>query len=157
MNDLQSIAIPKPFWDELENALMIKSKELVKDIAKVLRVDERKLLTELRSQKKAFHLLELDRDEEEKYECSALVQTNAVAFMCRKPIVYGKRTCPEHEFFQMTHELVSKPNLQRILLPSKEEGTFFADALTQQIYSINYERMGYIQKNKCFLFEVEAE
>lgn len=152
MNEMSSIAVPKPFWDELETALMIKSKELIKEIAKVLRQDEKKLLQEFKSHKTQLHLLDLDRDQEEEYECTAIVCTHSVGYRCRQPVLFGKKCCPKHEFFHLSAELKSKPSLHRI---DSEEGTFFADTLTQQVYSVDYERVGYIQKDKCYIFEVE--
>ena len=146
-----SIAVPKILWDELENALMIKSKELIKDIAKVLRQDEKQLWQEFKSKKKQLHLLELDRDQEEDFECTALQATTQVAHRCRKPVLFGKTVCPEHEFFTMPVQWNSKPQLQRIV----GEEPLFVDSLTQQVYDIHYERVGYIQNKKCIVFEVE--
>lgn len=146
-----SIPVPKILWDELENALMIKSKELIKDIAKVLRQDEKQLWQEFRSKKRNLHLVDIDSNQEE-YECTALLCSTPVAHRCRKPVLFGKPVCPEHEYFLLPTELKTKPQLQRI------EGTdepLFVDSLTQQVYSRFYERKGSIVNNKCFVFEIE--
>jgi hypothetical protein len=147
-----SIPVPKVLWDELENALMIKSKELIKEIAKVLRQDERQLWQEFRSKRKSLHLLDVDSNQED-YECTALVCTTPVAHRCRKPVLFGKPVCPEHEYFTLPSELKSKPQLQRI--EGTQEEPFFVDSLTQQVYSMFYERKGYIHNNKCIVFEIE--
>lgn len=146
---IKSIAVPRVLWDELENALMIKSKELIKDIAKVLRQDEKQLLQEFRAKKTQLHLL--DNDGEDDYECTALTSTTAVAHRCRKPVLFGRTVCPEHEFFSLSSEMKSRPQLQRI----QYEEPLFLDSLTQQVYGIDYERKGYVQKNRCILFEVD--
>ena len=151
MSESNTIAVPKPLWDELENALMIKSKQLITEIAKALRQDEKVLLQEFRSKKTNLFLLELDREEEEEYECPALVNTTKVAHKCRKPKMYGKPFCPEHEFFRATSELEAKPKLQRI---ASSETPLFVDTLTQQVYTVDYERVGYLQKEKCIVFDV---
>ena len=132
-----SIPVPKVLWDELENALMIKSKDLVKEIAKVLRQDEKELWKEFRSRKKNLHLVELDSNQEE-YECTALVCCKPIAHRCRKPVLFGKPVCPEHEYFTVPAELKSKPQLHRIMGSSDEP--LFVDSLTQQVYSLYYER-----------------
>lgn len=149
METTQQIGVPKLLWDELESALMIKSKELIKDIAKVLRQDEKILYQEFRSKKTQVHLVEFDCAEE--FECSAVSLNKPVAHKCRKPVLFGKPFCPEHEFFSLTNELKQKPNLHRI----QGEEPLFADTLTQQVYTVDYERVGFLQNNKCFVFEVE--
>lgn len=151
MAELKKVGIPKPLWDELENALMIKSKQLISDIARTLRQDEKQLLQEFRSKQTSLFLLELDREEEEEYECPALVRTTKIAHRCRKPKMYGKPFCPEHEFFTITAELQSKPVLQRITA----EEPLFLDTLTQQVYSINHDRIGEMKNEKCIVFEIE--
>jgi hypothetical protein len=143
------IGVPKLLWDELENALMIKSKELIKDIAKVLRQDEKILYKEYRSKKTNIHLIEFNCQED--FECSAFVLDKPIAHKCRKPVLFGKCFCPEHEFFSLPCDAKNKPHLHRI----QGEEPLFADTLTQQVYTVNYERVGYLQNNMCFVFEVE--
>lgn len=152
MTEANTLSLPKPLWDELENALMIKSKQLISEIAKVLRVDEKPLLQEFRSKKTNVMLLELDRDEEDKYECSALITTTKVAHLCRKPTLYGKKFCPEHEYFRATANMESKPQVQKL---SCCEEPLFVDTLTQQVYTVDYDRVGYIRNEKCIVFEIE--
>ena len=147
----RSIPVPKLLWDELESALMIKSKELIRDIAKTLRQDESKLLQEFRSKKTSLHLLELDREEEQDYECQALLTSTPIAHRCRKPVAYGKAYCPCHEFFTMPHELASKPRVQRL----QGEEPLFVDRLTRQVFTVDQQRVGYLEKSKCIVFEVE--
>ena len=147
-----SIPVPKVLWDELENALMIKSKELIKDIAKVLRQDEKQLWQEFRSKKTQLHLIEIETNQEE-YQCTAFVCSTPVAHRCRKAVLFGKTVCPEHEYFTVPNDLKSKPQLQRI--EGDTEEPLFVDSLTQQVYSIFYERKGYLQNKKCIVFEVE--
>ena len=147
-----SIPVPKVLWDELENALMIKSKELIKEIAKVLRQDEKQLWQEFRSKKTPLHLVETESNQEE-YECTGLVCSTPIAHRCRKPVLLGKSVCPEHEYFTLPSDLKSKPQLQRICGETDEP--LFVDSLTQQVYSLFYERKGYLQNNKCILFEIE--
>lgn len=145
------VSIPKPLWDELENALMIKSKQLISDIAKTLHQDEKLLIQEFRSKKTKLILLELDREEEEHYECPAIVTNTKIAHKCRKSRMYGHHYCPEHEFFTMAPELQAKPTVQRI---ASSEDPLFLDTLTQQVYTIDHQRIGYLQNEKCFVFDI---
>jgi hypothetical protein len=147
---LKSVCVPKLLWDELESALMIKSKELIRDIAKTLHQSETILLQEFRGKKTSLCLLELERDNEEMFQCCALDFTTPIAHRCRKPVAYGMKFCPSHEFFLMPSDLSNKPRVQRI---QGEE--VFVDSLTQQVFTVHQERIGYINNNKCFLFEIE--
>lgn len=147
---LKTVPVPKLFWDELESALMIKSKELIRDIAKTLHQDASILLQEFRSKKTTLCLLELDREEEEEFECCALELTTPIAHRCRKPVAYGMKFCPAHEFFTMPNHISTKPNMQRI---QGEE--LFVDTLTQQVYTVQQERVGYIGGKKCCVFEID--
>lgn len=144
------IGVPKLLWDELENALMIKSKELIKDIAKVLRQNEKVLYQEFKSKKTSLSLIEFNCAEE--FECSALCLDKPIGHKCRKPVLFGKTYCPEHEFFALSSELKNKPHLYRI----QAEYPLFADRMTQQVYSIDYQRVGFLKDTKCFVFEVEG-
>ena len=148
----KSVAVPKPLWDELENVFMIKSKELVQDIAKTLRQDFSVLWKEVRSKKTTLFLVEME-EEQEDYHCSALLSTSKVAHKCRKPTMFGSTYCPEHELFTLSDELKNKPQLQRI---KGTEEPLFVDCLTQQVYNLNYERVGYIQNEKCVVFKLEG-
>lgn len=153
MSDLNKplFPVPKPLWEELENALMIKSKELIQDIAKTLRQEPGPLWKEFRSKTKQLFLVDTNYEDEE-YSCSALLCTASVAHKCRKPTMYGKPYCPEHESYIPNVNLKNKPQVQRL----KSEEPFFVDCLTQQVYNLNYERVGYIQGEKCIVFEVEG-
>jgi hypothetical protein len=147
-----SFPVPKVLWEELENTLMIKSKELVFDIAKTLRVDGNPLWKEFRAQK--THLFLIDSPSEiEEHSCKATLCNSKVAQKCRKPTMFGKWYCPDHEYYVPSEDFKKKPQLQRI--PEAEE-PLFLDCLTQQVYNENYERVGYIMNQKCFVFEMEG-
>jgi hypothetical protein len=146
-----SIAVPKILWDELENALWIRSKDLIQDISKTLSQDPKPLLQEFRSKKSSLYLIELERDSEEQFECAALETNTSVAHTCRRPVLYGRNYCPCHQFFQSSKEFENKPKLQRI----DAEESIFVDTLTSQVYSEKYERIGYLQGTRCILFEIQ--
>lgn len=148
---VKSVMVPKLLWDELENALMIKSKELIKDIAKTLRENETVLMKEFRSKKTGLCLLELEREEEEQYECSAIVCSTLIAHRCRRPVAYGTTFCPAHEFFTIPNCIRNKHSVSRI---QGEE--LFVDSLTQQVFNVNQERVGYMVGSKCLVFEEEG-
>ncbi len=143
--------VPKPLWEELENALMIKSKELILEISKTLRQDSAPLWKEFRAKKGHVFLVDINQESDD-YICNALVCSSKVAHKCRKPSMFGKEYCPEHEHFVLPDELKKRPQLQRI--PSEEP--LFLDCLTQQVYNLDYERVGYMENKKCIVFELEG-
>lgn len=150
MNTQTTVPVPKPLWDELESALMIKAKQLIGDLAKTLRQDEKQLLQEFRAKKTNLFLVDLEMDTDE-YYCSAILDTTKVAQKCRKPAMFGQSYCPQHQFFVLPTELQNKARVQRI---SYEE-PLFVDPLTQLVYTSDYERVGSVKNGKCMLFELE--
>ncbi len=148
-----SYPIPKPLWDAIENVLMVKSKELMKDIASSLRQPEKPLLDAFKAKKHTFHLVEIPDEMEGTHTCQAFVCTKAIAHRCRKPTLLGKTTCPEHEFTKQP-ALGTKPILRRIL--TEEGETYFIDNI-QNVYTVDYEVVGTFAENKVTLFEIEEE
>jgi hypothetical protein len=150
----RSIPVPKHLWDQLDIVFSIKARELIKDIAKTLHQDEKKLLQEYKKQKVPLYLVELSEPTEEQFLCQALVETTEVAHRCRKPVIYGCRYCPNHEPWQLPTHLSTKPVLHRV---DTETGPVFLDELTQQVYSLQHERIGYKEGAKIYIFETESE
>ena len=149
----KSYPIPKPLWDAIENVLMVKSKELIKDIASGLGQPEKPLLEAFKAKKHTFHLLETSDEMEDRHECDVLICTQAVAHRCRKPTLLGRTTCPEHEFVKLP-QLGTKPIVQRLI--TEEGETYFIDNI-QNVYTIDYQLVGTFAENKVTLFEIEEE
>jgi hypothetical protein len=149
----KSIPIPKPLWDALENVLMVKSKELIKDIAKTLNQSEKPLLEAFKAKKHSFHLLDLSDPTDEVFQCQAILCTSAVAHRCRKPVLYGQCLCPAHEFYKAPH-LDSKPTLQRL---QTETGDVYFINDEGCVYDKDYQRVGTYKDNTLFLFTLDDE
>ena len=148
-----SYPIPKPIWDALENVLMVKSKELIKDIASTLRQPEKPLLEAFKAKKHSFHLVDVSEDPHQKFECEAIVCTHAVAHRCRKPTLLHQSYCPEHEFYKAP-SLGTKPILNRI--QTEDGDTYFIDNI-QNVYTIDFQIVGTFAEGKVTLFEIEEE
>lgn len=148
-----SYPIPKPLWDALENVLMVKSKELIKDLALALHQSEKPLLEAFKAKKHSFHLVDFTDPSSEATLCTALVSEHAVAHRCRKPPLLGKSVCPEHEWTPPA-AVTQKLQLQRLVLPDGE--TYFVDTLTN-VYTVDFERVGQLQGDTLILFEVSEE
>lgn len=148
-----SIPVPKPLWDALENVLMVKSRELIKDLAKSLHQPEKPLLDAFKAKKQLVHLVEMDDPTDNKFECEALVCTHAVAHRCRRPVLLGSKVCPEHEHWTMP-SVSNKPVLRKV---KTEEGeTYYVDNL-MNVYTIDFQRVGTFQDNKLTVFEISEE
>jgi hypothetical protein len=149
----QSYPVPKPLWDALESALMAKSRELIRDIAKNLKQDEKTLMTAFRANKKNLYLIDVSDPTDDRWQCEALQQTTSVAHRCRKPVQYGERYCPAHHFWCMPESCKSKPILRRV--KTEEGDVYYVDTLTQQVYTVNFERVGYSHEDTLTVFEIE--
>jgi hypothetical protein len=147
-----SYPIPKPLWDALENVLMVKSKELIKEIALSLGQPEKSLLDAFKAKKHTFHLVDSE-DTQEYSPCEALVCTHAVAHRCRKASLLGKKVCPEHEF-SPPPSIGNKPVLQRI--QTTDNTTYFVDSI-QNVYTIDFQHVGPYVDGTLTLFEIDEE
>ncbi len=149
----KSYPVPKPLWDALENILMVKSKELMKDIAKTLKQPEKPLLDAFKAKKHTFHLIDVEDPTDDRFECDALLCQSAVAHKCRKAVLFGKTRCPEHEFWK--NPIVErKPIVQRV--NTEENESYFVDTLGN-VYSADYQRVGQYAENILTLFEIDEE
>jgi hypothetical protein len=146
----KSYPIPKPVWDALENVLLAKSRELIKDIAKTLHQSEKPLLEAFKANKHTFHLLDMTDPTDEKFQCEAVICDKAVAHRCRKPVILGEVFCPEHEFHKAP-AMPSRPQVTR--LKTADGQIYFVDTL-RNVYTAEYERVGTYEDGTLTLFEV---
>jgi hypothetical protein len=149
----KSYPVPKPLWDALENVLMVKSKELIKDIARTLKQPDKPLLDAFKAKKHTFHLIDMEDPSDNKFECEALVCQSAVAHRCRKAVLLGQKVCPEHELWKMP-SVSQKPIVKRI--QTGDGDIYFVDNL-MNVYTADFERVGTFQDGILTLFEVEEE
>lgn len=149
----KSYPVPKPLWDALENVLMVKSKELIKDIAKTLRQPEKPLLDAFKANKPMVHLVEMDDPTDNKFECEAVLCSSAVACRCRKPVLLGQKVCPEHELYKAP-VMNNKPVVKRI--QTSEGETYFVDSL-MNVYTAEFEHVGHYQDRILTLFTIDEE
>lgn len=150
----KSLSVPKPLWDALDSILQKKARELIKDIAKSCNQPEKKLWDVYKSQKYTVHLLDLTEPTEDKYECEALLPHSHVHTRCRKTVLYGKKYCPEHEFYQPSL-ILEKTSLQRCI--TEENFTVFIDKDTNTVYDANFKKIGIFQDKRIFMFDIEEE
>lgn len=148
-----STPIPKPLWDALENVLLVKSRDLIKDIAKTLHQPDRPLLDAFKAKKLQFHLVDLADPTDGNLQCDALLCTSAVAHRCRKPVLFGKSRCPEHEF-HTNPVLGTKPLLQRVVTAEGE--AYFVDS-NKNIFTKELHLVGHYEDNTITLFEIDEE
>ena len=146
-----SYAIPKPLWDAVENVLMTKSRELIKDLAATLHQSEKPLLEAFKATKHSFYLIDTSDPTEERYECETLICEHGVAHRCRKPVLFGRQVCPAHEFTPQPSSH-GKPLLRRLM--TEEGETYFVDTLLN-VYTVDFERVGFLTENVLTLYEVE--
>jgi len=148
-----SYAVPKPLWDAFENVLLVKSKCLIKDIAKTLNQSDKPLLEAFKARKHTFHLVDMNDPTDDKFECESLVFHHAVAHRCRKAVLFGKNRCPEHEF-STEISVANKPALRRVTTDSGE--TYFADS-QKNLYTVDCKRVGQMEDSTAHIFEIEED
>jgi hypothetical protein len=150
---MDAYPIPRPLWDALENVLTVKAKELIKDVAKTLNQPAHPLLEAFKANKPSFYLQEIEDPTGNKFECEALLCQHAVAHRCRKPVLLGRKVCPEHISWKMP-AVQNKPEVKRIDTGTAE--VYFVDNL-MNVYTGDFERVGMMVEGELVLFEVEEE
>jgi hypothetical protein len=149
----QSSPFPKPLWDALENVFSVKSRDLIKDIAKTLNQSEKPLLEAFKAKKHQFHLVDLSDPTDGKFQCEALLCTSAVAHRCRKPVVFGQKVCPEHEV--STNPIIgTKPVLDRLI--TNEGETYFVDQ-SSNVFTKELTLVGRYTDGQLTIFEIDEE
>ena len=150
----KSYSVPLPLWEALDSILQKKAKELIKDIAKSCKQPDKPLLDAFKAQKHIVQLLELTEPTEDKFECEALLNHSQIHTRCRKTVLYGKKYCPEHEFYQQALCL-EKPILHRCITEDNE--IVFINKSTNTIYDVNYKPIGLYVAKRAILFEIQEE
>lgn len=150
----QAIPVQRCLWESLEALLLYESKRLVENVAKTLHQDPKLLWNEIRKDKLTAYLVDCNEPTAERFLCTALRHTTAVACRCRKPVVFGTTFCPEHQGWSLPSFCEKIPQLRRIVV---DEEIYYLDELTAYVYNENYERCGHKQGDKLYLFEVEGQ
>lgn len=143
------IPVPKQLWDSLEAALNAKARELITDIAVVLRQDKKTLLLAYKAKKKDLYLFETVDPTEDRCECLALISVHEIHTRCRKPVLYGTQRCPQHEFWN-PENMSLKPALRRL---QTEDSIFFVND-TNDVFDVTYTKKGYLESNTLFIFDI---
>lgn len=149
---MATLPVNRILWESLESVLLAQSKELMRDIAKTLKQPEKPLMDAFKKEIKNVFLVDLSEPTDEKFLCEALLADTEVAQRCRKVVVYGEKFCPLHTHWVMPPALTRIPSLRR--LKTSDGDIYFLCELTQTIYSQEYERVGFFEKNQIILFEV---
>ena len=151
---------PKPLWDAIDSIFSAKSRELIKDIAKTLHVDEKKLQQAFRSKKREMYLVEMNEPTNERFQCQALDPTTRVAQRCLKPVVFGEVFCPQHHGWKEDVELQILPELEKVIVVDEdtdEKRKFFRGKDTKDLYNEHYERIGFETDTKICIYVVEED
>lgn len=154
------IPFPKPLLDALDSMFSAKSRELIKDIAKTLRQDEKKLMQAFRAKKRELYMIDMEDPTNEKFKCLALNPHTEVAQRCGQPVVYGDKYCPQHCGWREEDHYQNLPILEKVVVldeDTEEKQTFFRDALTRNLYNERYERIGFESDTKQWVFSIEED
>lgn len=155
-----SFPFPKPLWDAIDSIFSAKSRELIKDIAKTLHVDEKKLQQAFRSKKREMYFVEMNEPTNERFQCQALDPMRRVAQRCSKPVIYGEAFCPQHHGWKEDVELQILPILEKIVIVNEEtdeKKKIFRDTLSRDIYNEDYQRIGFETTTKICIYTIEED
>ena len=91
--------IPLILWKSFENALAANGRIYVRELAKVLNVDEKALVKKVFSSPETtcIHIHNLQNT----LQCDAYTMVNNIVAKCRKPVFTGSAFCCEHAIQRM--------------------------------------------------------
>lgn len=156
----QSFPFPKPLWDAIDSIFSAKSRELIKDIAKTLQADEKKLQQAFRSKKREMYLVDMTEPTNERFQCQALDPTTKVVQRCCKPVVFGEIHCPHHHGWKEDVELQILPQLEKVVVVDEDtdrKEKVFLDKEIGNLYNEDYEYIGFETTAKRYLFIVDED
>lgn len=90
------IPIPRYIWDSLEAAIQAESRRLVRDIAQTLGKPDGPLWNEVKKNSVSAYLVDLQEPTNEEFKCQAYTTNTLVQRPCGMPVIFGKKSCPEH-------------------------------------------------------------
>lgn len=96
--------IPLFLWQSLEASLKHESRRLVREIASTLKTNEADLWKQVNKEVFSAYLVDMAEPTNEQFECCSYELCGPIYKPCRKPVVFGKKTCPDH-----THRCLTKP------------------------------------------------
>lgn len=149
-----SHSIPLPLWDALDSVFQKKVKELIKDIATACRQPEKPLWDAYRSNKHTLHILDATDPTNGNFECEAFLTTSHIHTRCRKPVLFGKKFCGDHEY-NHNPSVSEQPFLRRII--SEENEIYFVNKETNEVFNHEYKKIGLFQQNRILLYEIMNE
>ena len=87
--------IAVPILKSIEKSLLINGRAYVKELAKILKVDERELVKRVLP---SADVVQLHIYNTTDIQCTAFIMCNDVIARCKNPIFNGKHFCSEHLF-----------------------------------------------------------
>lgn len=129
--------IPLYLWQSLEATLKHESRRLVREIAGTLKTNEADLWKQVNKEVFSAYLVDMAEPTNEQFECCSYEIQGAIYKPCRKPVVFGKKFCPEHIHTNLTKPPSGLPKYRLLAAytESEEVEQFYLNPATNEVYS----------------------
>jgi hypothetical protein len=148
---MSAYPVSKPLWESMEAVLLAHAKKLAKEVAKTLRQPEQPLLQAIGKETIPLYLVEMADPTNEEFLCQSLSTETEVAHVCRKPVLYGTASCPEHSRGQGQQSVPANlPRLHRFV--TEEDEVYYYDELLRNVYDEHYCFCGVLSRSNPPVF-----
>lgn len=125
--------LPQILLESLQGQLQAEGRKLCKEIAKLLDIPEKELVTNVLLKQPKMEIA--CTDETERTSCPVFVKRRTILERCRYPCILGTNRCTTHQSIQTIEEPETGIGLYRLAYSSDEYSSLWIDQDTQLVYS----------------------
>jgi preprotein translocase subunit Sec63 len=150
-----SLTIPQTLFTTLQSCFDMEAKRIGREMAKLLDVPEKEVLQILKRVPKVS--LTLHDDTEFYASCPILIQSNSIAYRCRRGCILGTNRCVEHQTIQIDaeknieKEAETKAETQPIIKLTRlktTESCYWCNEETSAVYDATGKQVGFLKNNR---------
>lgn len=138
--------IPLFLWQSLQAALNREARILTRDIAATLKTNEAELWKHINKEVFSAYLVDMTEPTNEQFECCSYEAQGNLYKPCRKPVLYGTRTCPEHKNNPLTKPPSKLPRYRVLAFYDEDDSDvkhLYLNPATNDVHSMDtLERIG---------------
>jgi len=146
-----SLAIPQTLFTTLQVCFDTEAKRIGREMAKLLDVSEKEVLQVLKKIPKVHLILHNDTDFYS--SCPILIQSNSIAYRCRRGCILGTNRCVEHQSIQIdSQKVVEKEaeikSIKKLTRLKIKDFYYWCDEETSVVYDMMGKQVGILKNNR---------
>lgn len=142
-----SLTIPQTLFTTLQVCFDNEAKRIGREMAKLLDVPEKEVLQILKNVPKIS--LTLHDDTEYYSSCPVTIQSNSIAYRCRRGCILGTNRCVEHQTISSDVEKEAEQNkIIKLTRLRTNDSCYWCDEQTNAVYDSSGKQIGFLKNNK---------